>query len=205
MLYCSTNVVLPLHSIPISTYCYSLESTYSIPRPCTRFQTPSQETSSHSNMQSHRCVSPTFPPSWPATQRYPSPVNSPCTNYVFALYSHTPPLFGAIYHPTIIANCKFHSPNVSASLATSPGAPPYHLKHPSYLRLHLPFANIFDRCPAHPNPLVRSIGNYSLADLHHQYKKYIRNALSTFSSNHFPPTTELHFGQSDHTTHPTQT
>ena len=34
-------------------------------------------------------------------------------------------------------------------------------------------ANFFDRCPAHPNPLVRSIGNYSLADLHHQYKKYI--------------------------------
>ena len=34
-------------------------------------------------------------------------------------------------------------------------------------------ANFFDRCPAHPNPLDRSIGNYSLADLHHQYKKYI--------------------------------
>ena len=34
-------------------------------------------------------------------------------------------------------------------------------------------ANFFDRCPAHPNPLVRSIANYSLADLHHQYKKYI--------------------------------
>ena len=34
-------------------------------------------------------------------------------------------------------------------------------------------ANFFDRCPAHPNTLVRSTGNYSLADLHHQYKKYI--------------------------------
>jgi hypothetical protein len=34
-------------------------------------------------------------------------------------------------------------------------------------------ANFFDRCLAHPNPLVRSIGNYSLADLHHQFKKYI--------------------------------
>jgi hypothetical protein len=31
----------------------------------------------------------------------------------------------------------------------------------------------FSRCPAHPNPLVSSIGNYTLADLHHQYKKYI--------------------------------
>jgi hypothetical protein len=33
-------------------------------------------------------------------------------------------------------------------------------------------ANFFDICSAHPNPLVRSIGNYYLADLHHQYKKY---------------------------------
>ena len=34
-------------------------------------------------------------------------------------------------------------------------------------------ANFFDRCSAHPNPLIRSIGN-SLADLHRQYKTYIR-------------------------------
>ena len=34
-------------------------------------------------------------------------------------------------------------------------------------------ASFFDRCSAHPNPLVFSIGNYSLADLHHQYKKYV--------------------------------
>jgi hypothetical protein len=34
-------------------------------------------------------------------------------------------------------------------------------------------ANVFDRCSAHPNPLGRSIGNYSLAALHHHYKKYI--------------------------------
>ena len=31
----------------------------------------------------------------------------------------------------------------------------------------------FGSCPAHPNPLILSIGNNSLADLHHQYKKYI--------------------------------
>ena len=31
----------------------------------------------------------------------------------------------------------------------------------------------FSSCPAHPNPLIRSIGSYSLADLHRQYKKYI--------------------------------
>jgi hypothetical protein len=31
----------------------------------------------------------------------------------------------------------------------------------------------FNRCPKHPNPLIRSIGNYSLSDLHNQYKKYI--------------------------------
>ena len=33
--------------------------------------------------------------------------------------------------------------------------------------------NFFGSSPAHPNPLVRSIGSYSLADLHRQYKKYI--------------------------------
>jgi hypothetical protein len=31
----------------------------------------------------------------------------------------------------------------------------------------------FNRRPSHPNPLISSIGNYSLADLHCQYKKYI--------------------------------
>jgi hypothetical protein len=31
----------------------------------------------------------------------------------------------------------------------------------------------FLNCPTHPNPLVREIGNYSVADLHRQYKKYI--------------------------------
>jgi hypothetical protein len=31
----------------------------------------------------------------------------------------------------------------------------------------------FGSCPTHSNPLIRSIGNYSLADLHRQYTKYI--------------------------------
>ena len=30
-----------------------------------------------------------------------------------------------------------------------------------------------NRCPTHPNPLISSIGNYPLADLHCQYKKYL--------------------------------
>jgi len=30
----------------------------------------------------------------------------------------------------------------------------------------------FIRCSNHPNPLIRHIGNYSLADLLHQYPKY---------------------------------
>jgi hypothetical protein len=34
-------------------------------------------------------------------------------------------------------------------------------------------AKFFSRCRAHPTPLVSSIGNYTLADLHRQYKKYI--------------------------------
>ena len=33
--------------------------------------------------------------------------------------------------------------------------------------------NFFGSCPAQPNSLVRSIGNYTGADLHRQYKKYI--------------------------------
>ena len=33
--------------------------------------------------------------------------------------------------------------------------------------------NFYTRCPRHPNPLISSIGNYSLSDLHRQYKKYI--------------------------------
>jgi len=31
----------------------------------------------------------------------------------------------------------------------------------------------FIRCLLHPNPLIQSIGNYTLADLHLQYKKYV--------------------------------
>ena len=30
----------------------------------------------------------------------------------------------------------------------------------------------FVRCPAHPNPLIRKTGNYTLEDLHRQYTKY---------------------------------
>jgi len=30
----------------------------------------------------------------------------------------------------------------------------------------------FVSCPAHPNPLIRNTGNYTLEDLHRQYTKY---------------------------------
>jgi len=30
----------------------------------------------------------------------------------------------------------------------------------------------FVRCPAHSNPLIRNIGNYTLEDLHRRYPKY---------------------------------
>jgi hypothetical protein len=33
--------------------------------------------------------------------------------------------------------------------------------------------NFFSSCPAHPNPLISSIDNYTLADLRRQYTKYI--------------------------------
>jgi len=41
--------------------------------------------------------------------------------------SHTLPQFGATHHPPTIAVYKFCSPNVSALLATTPGAPPSHV------------------------------------------------------------------------------
>ena len=31
----------------------------------------------------------------------------------------------------------------------------------------------FNNCSTHPNPLVRQTGNYTLSDLHKQYRKYI--------------------------------
>jgi hypothetical protein len=34
-------------------------------------------------------------------------------------------------------------------------------------------ATFFGSCPAHPNPLISSIGNYTLADPRRQYTKYI--------------------------------
>jgi hypothetical protein len=34
-------------------------------------------------------------------------------------------------------------------------------------------ATFFGSCPAHPNPLISSKGNYTLADLRRQYTKYI--------------------------------
>ena len=46
---------------------------------------------------------------------------------------------------------------------------------PIYNFIYRLTANFLDSCPAHPNPLVHSVGNYSLADLHQQYKKYIHN------------------------------
>ena len=42
-----------------------------------------------------------------------------------------------------------------------------------FLNTHLMIDKFFGSCPAHPNPLIRSTGNYSLADFHRQYKKYI--------------------------------
>jgi len=41
----------------------------------------------------------------------------------------------------------------------------------------------FNRCLHHSNHLISSIGNYSLSDLHNQYKNTSTNALNTFFSN----------------------
>jgi hypothetical protein len=57
-------------------------------------------------------------------------------NYLSALCSHKLPLFGATHNSPTTAVCKFYSPNVSASLATTPGAPhpnsSYRLKRRTY-------------------------------------------------------------------------
>ena len=74
------------------------------------------------------------------------PKRSLCTNYVSALYSHTLPLFAATHHLPTIADYKFYSPNVSALLAITPGAPTSscHLERSTYLRLHLSEKNLFE-------------------------------------------------------------
>ena len=38
----------------------------------------------------------------------------------------------------------------------------------------------FYNCSTHPNPLVRQIGNYTLPDLHMQYRKYIHKRTKHF-------------------------
>jgi len=119
-----------------------------------------------------------FSPSWPATQRYPSLINSFCTNYVIALYSHTLPVWSNTssynYRQLQISQSKclciignFPRRTPIPRLHTTLNITPIH----NFI-YHLT-ANFFDRCSAHPNPLIHSIGNYSLVDLHHQYKKYI--------------------------------
>ena len=55
-----------------------------------------------------------------------------CTNYVSALCSQTLPLFGGTHHLPTIADYKFYSPNVSALLAITPGAPQSHVFMPPY-------------------------------------------------------------------------
>ena len=106
------------------THCNSVEYTSPISRPSPPFQILFTRYLTSVKRKATGIFLQLFPSSH-AIQHYPSLINSPCTNYVFALYSHTPPLFGKIHHSTIIADYKFHSPNVSALLATSPGTPPY--------------------------------------------------------------------------------
>ena len=98
--------------IPISTHCYSLESPYSIPRPCTQFQTPIHKTSTYSNMQSHLRVSPTFPPPDPRL----NVILTQQTHYLQATDpSHThqcSPLSGATHHCPTVDISKYYNPNV---------------------------------------------------------------------------------------------
>ena len=113
-----------------------------------------------------------------AIQSYQFLIKSLCTNYLSALCSHTLPLFGATHHPPTIAVCKI----LQSKCLRVDNYP----RRTTITRLHAALNvapirdfiyhftdNFFGSCPPHPNPLVRSIGNYTLADLHRQYKKYI--------------------------------
>jgi hypothetical protein len=43
----------------------------------------------------------------------------------------------------------------------------------TYVRVCSMTARFFDASSSHTNPLIQAIGNYTLRDLHLQYKKYI--------------------------------
>jgi len=106
--------------------------------------------------------------------------------------------FGAIRRLPTIVNFKFFTPNVFESLVITPEVPLSYTYTPlltmnpftslftvwliifSTVVQHTPHEfiyrltdNFFYSCPAHPNLLVREIRNYTLPDLHRQYRKYI--------------------------------
>jgi len=75
---------------------------------------------------------------------------------------------------------RCHNPNAFEWSATTPDAPPPNPLIHSNLHIlsirdfiYRLTEKVYNGCLNHPNPLISSIGNYSLSDLRYQYKKYI--------------------------------
>jgi len=175
--YCSPNVALPSLPNPnsnvplfIGAPPFDTSASHSIPNSCLQ----------NTYMQSH--TKPlafffNFSPFLPATQRYPYTTNSLSTNYWFAPYSLMLPPSGATHHFPITEISKYYNPNVlELSMTTpdtllSPTSTPLSHSNPS-ISSFIAWQNIFfHNCSTHPNPLVCQIGNYTLSDLHTQYRK----------------------------------
>ena len=83
-----------------------------------------------------------------------------------------------IHRPPTIVIFNFYNPNALESLVIIPDVPPSHTYTPlltsnPFMSLYRLTDKFFHNCSTHPNPLVRQIGNYTLPDLHKQYRKYI--------------------------------
>ena len=120
--------------------------------------------------------------SWPATQRYPRTTNSLSVNYRSVPYSPMQPPYGATHHRPIIDISKYYNPNVPVIGDYPRRTPIPHLHstlslEPIHEFVYRLTAKFFHNCSTHPNPLVCQIGNYTLLDLHVQYRKYIHKRI----------------------------
>ena len=145
------------------------------PRTCARTQTPFYQTYNLRHSQSFRSPSPTLP--------------SPCMLVLsdkltlFKLFIRSILTYAAPFWN----NPSFHNHRhlqISQSkclrvIGDYPRRTPIPYLHtslniPPILNFIHHLTDIFfSRCLLHPNPLIQSIGNYTLADLHLQYKKYV--------------------------------
>ena len=167
-----------MHGQPHIRYCHSLQSPYSIPQPCTRFQTPFHKTSTYSNMQSHQRVSPTFPLlAHDSTLSLHDKLTiyklliRPILTYAAPIWSNISP---SNYRHLQVLQSKCR--RVIGDYPRRTLIPHLHSTlslEPIHEFIYCLTAKFFHNCSTHPNPLVCQIGNYTLLDLHVQYRKYM--------------------------------